>query len=151
MNDALFEDFKNFWYSEIEKKLFRCSKELGFYKKLKRVLATNKLNDSRDLILYSFYKKILDRAIDYENCLIHFDQPLLSSSVKRTYSTNLVLKDKRYFSHLMVYSILYRTMIYTESKMFDDAFAMMDKSIFGKRIIRSFFTEKMSILKVILK
>ena len=148
-NEVLFENYIKYWYDDIEKKLYRCAKELGFYKKLKKVLSINALNDSRDLILYSFYNKIVKKSVDYENCLIHFDDDFCSSSVKRVYSTNLVLSDKRYFSQIMVYSILKRVTTY--DKLMDDAFLMMDELIFGKRKVRSFIIEKMSILKVILK
>lgn len=138
MKEVSFEEFKAYWDSEVEKILLRCSKELGFYGRIKKILL--KGNDSKTAILHKVYLRQLDELKRYETFLIEYR----FKNEKRTYSSKLISSDKKYLSQIIVH-ILFHYM-----RMPSAVYDSFDEMFFEKEQIKSYIKEKISVLKLIL-
>ena len=137
-------EFKVFWDNEIMDKLLRCSKELGFYNKLKKVLSDgiSRFNENH---FHDIYLAVKTRLLDNEMSIVLFKK--LGYDVKRAYSTHYAVTNKRHLAQMMVLVILKQC--HMDSIRKEDAFKMMDKMIFEKHKVSSYVGEKLSFLRLI--
>ena len=133
-----FEDFLIFWNNEVEKKLFRHSKECGVFNKIKKAL--NPLNKPNwDDNLRKYYNQINDELLLNNDCVIDL-------SVGRKYCVKTASNSRRHFSQIMVFFVLQHSEISEDKKR--EVFIEMDKELFKKSKIRNFFLEKWYYIKL---
>ncbi len=155
-----FLEFEGFWKSNIERKLFRCAKDLGFLDRLKKELTGNSKMTSRDkfIKIYNILRKDLNShdnlVIDYVN-----DKRRMKPGLKFTAST--ALNDKRHFSQLVAFSILdkiftssYSLIEYDfsiSSELYSKATIMMTDEIYHGHKISSYIKEQFYLFKLFFK
>ena len=141
-------EFKKLWDSEIMAKLLRCSKDLGFYNKLRKALSdgTSRFNERHFFEIYNEVRKTLKED---ESSIITFKGCKYKFEINRTYTTDYALKSKRHMAQIVVLAILFQCDIPHFLK--QDSFVRMDKEIFKHHKISSYFGEKLSFLHLILK
>ena len=143
--DKNFKSFLEFWNSEVEKKLFRCSKEYGVFNLVKKAL-NPKSKPNWDDNLYTFYRKLHDELIVNRDSIIDFssgNEKLLN----RKFCVKTAIDDNRHLSELMVFYILQHAMI--DNTRFKQVFTAMDKELYKGRRVRNFCYEKWGFVKLI--
>ena len=109
------------WSSEIEKKLFRCSKELGVYSQIKKSLGKFDYCDSTlwkikkfDFLCCELWASLQTNR----GSIIAFE----NMGVKFTYPVPTALNDERHFCHLLVLHIIMKASLKHDvsQKLFQD-------------------------------
>jgi hypothetical protein len=133
-----FIKFEAFWNSEIEKKLFRCSKDLGFYVPLKKVLTSKNSPRYRRDRLFEIWEKHIAQLNQHKNYAVDFSEGGLLPN-KRSYSVTTALHDNRHLSQIIIFYLFQHCKLdYTK---FKTAFETMDKEIFKGHRFSSFMKE----------
>lgn len=141
-----FKRFLDFWNSEVEKKLFRCSKEYGAYNQLKKTLNPNSKSDW-DYHLYKIYNLLLKDLSSHLNCMIDFtadDRTFFI--INRKYCVRTALNSNRHLSQIVIFGILQKSQI--SEKKINQIFVEMDKELFKGHKLNAFLTEKWNLIKV---
>ena len=140
-----FIKFEKFWNSEIEKKLFRCSKDLGFYIPLKKTLTPAKCSSYRRIRLFEIWKKHVSELSQHKSYAVDFSESGLLLS-KRKYSVTTALHDDRHLSQIIIFYLFQHCKLnYTK---FKAAFEIMDEEIYKGHKFSSFMKEKWYYMKI---
>jgi hypothetical protein len=142
--DNGFKKFLDFWNSEVEKKLFRCSKEYGIFNLVKKTL-NPKSKSNWDDNLYAFYRNLQDELILNRDSIIDFSNGN-ENLIKRKYCVRTAQNDNRHLAQLVIFHILQRSMI--DSTKFKQVFLAMDKELYKGRRMRNFCYEKWGFVKL---
>ena len=138
-----FIEFEKFWRSKVEKKLFRCSKDLGFYAPLQKVLNPQKSYFGRTSGLYKIWEKHTLSLSGHLKSTLDFNEDLF---LFRKYPVITALKDNRHLSQVIIFSLLLRCDI--DNYKLRDAFYTMNKELFKGHKISSFVKEKWYYVKI---
>ena len=142
--DKKFNEFLKFWNSEVEKKLFRCSKEYGIYNAIKKTLNPKNKSDWDDY-LYGYYRRLIDELFLNINSIVDFTNGEYKL-IKRKYCVRTALGDKRHLSQLLIFSILQRSCV--DNDKFRNVFNEMDKELFRGHKLSAYATEKWNLIKL---
>lgn len=133
------------WNSEIEKKLFRCSKELGVYNQIKKSLGKFDYCDSTlwkikkfDFLcceLLASLQANIGLVIAFENMGVKFTYPVLTAT-----------KDERHFCHLLVLYVIMKASLKHDvsQKLFQD----VSKEIFKHHRLHAKYVRTKSFFKI---
>ncbi len=133
------------WNSEIEKKLFRCSKELGVYSQIKKSLGKFdycnstlwkiKKFDSLCCELWASLRINRGSIVAFENM-----------GVKFTYPVPTALNDERHFCHLLVLNIIMKASLKHDAsqKLFQD----VSKEIFKSHRLHTKYVRAKNFFKI---
>lgn len=97
------EKFIKYWNDEVAKKLFRCSKEYGFYNDLKKSLGTNSTN--RGILLLKWLDELLNTINERSKDIIEFSD-ILTEENEVKYPVYATLYSKVLLSHLFSFYVL---------------------------------------------
>lgn len=117
--------YKNLWDSEIEKKLFRCSKELGVYNVIKKTCSKPKLIKEIKQKTFAALKDNEDKVLSFTHMASNLSYPTLTA-----------IEDERHFCHLLGYEIIICSTYITKdtmNKLFND----FSKEVFKKHKIHN--------------
>lgn len=115
-----------FWNGEIEKKLIRCSKEFGFYPKLKKVLSPGTFRSGKTDVLNKIINDTIEELQHNRGDVLDFINVLGVDNVK--YPVYTALHSKIHFSHLISFALIQSCKL--EFSKTADAFAWVTKEIF---------------------
>lgn len=130
-----FLEFRTFWDNEINKKLFRYSKEFEFYEKLKKILGPKQKSN-----LLNIFTSVMRNLISNNAKVIEFTREHDFNNVSRKYSVCTAINDKRHFSQILVFQILRKCSL--QKEIFMEVFEKMDEEIFKGHRAQAFFREK---------
>lgn len=137
------EKFIQYWNGEMEKKLFRCSKEFGFYKNLKKTIGSN-----CGTFQAEFYKRSLAELVTEldrnKKDIVNFADIL--DEVNRQYPVHTALHSRIHLSHLFSFLILQKCKISHEKLV--DGFKWMTTEIFDDNKSASRLLEIKSYVKL---
>ena len=115
-----------FWNGEVEKKLIRCSKEFGFYPKLKKVLSPGTFRSGKTDVLNKIIDDTIKELSHNRGDVLDFINVLDVDNVK--YPVYTALHSKIHFSHLISFALIQSCKLeYSKTAV---AFAWVTKEIF---------------------
>lgn len=141
-----FINFKKFWDSEVEKKLFRCSKEYGIYNQIKKVLNPSHKRYRDDALKKIFNELVLD--LYFHPCGIIDFSSKNYKLINRKFTVSTAIYSKRHLSQLIVFKILEKT--YINDEKFLDVFRKMDRQLYKNHKLSTFIIEKWYFFKLFL-
>lgn len=136
--------FVDYWNSEVSKKLFRCSKEFGFYHVLKKVLKSD-YSYSRNEIIYKSLVHLLNDLYDNKKEIIDFSH-LLDKQNRLRYPVYTALTSKIHLSHLVTLCLLRKCNL--SHQLTVDAFEWMTVEIFKENRCKARWNEIRAYIKL---
>ena len=95
-----------YWDGEMQKKLFRCSKELGFYNKLKKTLSPRGYLFATSGGRLALLNKLLIDLNENKDGVLNFENLFEENGKGYTYPVHTALRSKVHLSHLYSLAIL---------------------------------------------
>ncbi len=122
------QEFLMYWDGEMQKKLFRCSKELGFYNKLKKALSPSGYLFATSGGRVGLLNKLLIDLNENKDGVLNFEGLFDDEGKDCTYPVHTALRSKIHLSHLYSLAILQKCGI-SHSEL-SNAFKWLSKEIF---------------------
>ena len=122
------QEFLMFWDGEMQKKLFRCAKELGFYNKLKKTLSPRGYLFATSGGRVALLNKLLIDLNENKDGVLNFENLFEEEGKDYTYPVHTALRSKIHLSHLYALTILQKCGLSHYELM--DAFKWVTKEIF---------------------
>ena len=122
------EKFMLYWDGEMQKKLFRCSKELGFYNKLKKALSPRGYLFASSGGKMELLTKLLNDLKSNNDGVLNFEGLFDDEGKDCIYPVHTALRSKIHLSHLYSLAILQKCGI-SHSEL-SNAFKWLSKEIF---------------------
>ena len=141
-----FIDFKKFWGSEAEKKLFRCSKEFGIYAQVKKIL-NPKNKKYREGEIKKIYEEVFGILFLHKYGVIDFsDYDNKRVLTNRKFTVSTAFHSKRHLSLLVIFRILEK--IHIDEIKFKKLFEKIDIELFKQHKLSTFFIENWYFIKL---
>ncbi len=129
--------FIEYWNGEVAKKLFRCSKEIGFYKELKKTLNTS-YSYKRDEFITKSLDELLIELNRNKRELVNFSE-ILTNENNIQYPVWTALYSKIHLSHLFTLLVLQKCKLSHQTVA--EAFNWMTNEIFKNKNVRILWAE----------
>ena len=129
--------FIEYWNGEVAKKLFRCSKEFGFYKELKKTLNTS-YSYKRDEFIVKTLDELLAELNRNKRELVNFSE-ILTKENNFQYPVCTALYSKLHLSHLFTLLVLQKCKISHQTVV--EAFNWMTNELFNGKNGRALWAE----------
>ena len=129
--------FIEYWNGEVAKKLFRCSKEFGFYKELKKTLNTS-YSYKRDEFIAKTLDELLAELNRNKRELVNFSE-ILTKENNFQYPVCTALYSKLHLSHLFTLLVLQKCKISHQTVV--EAFNWMTHELFNNKNGRALWAE----------
>ena len=143
------KELKQFWDGEIAKKLFRCSKEFGFYPKLKKILKS-KYSSENDAVFFQYADSALHDLRDNKLEVLSFARLIpdeyMQKGLRITYPVYTAFISKRHLCHIIALSVLNNCKISHEIRI--SAFIWLTREIFEGHNIKANLKEKIGYIKL---
>jgi hypothetical protein len=134
---------------EMQKKLFRCSKELGFYNKLRKTLKHKGYLFAISGGKTDLFNKLIADLKENEDGVLDFEKLFGGVGKDYSYPVHTALRSKIHLSHLYSLAILQKCGLSHQELI--DAFKLVTKEIFKKHKRYARFKEIIGYLRIFMR
>jgi hypothetical protein len=138
------EKFLKYWEGNISKKLFRCSKEYGFYPILKKVMGRSDTNKRINFLTHTLNALLVELNRDKKGVVTFSDLDRREKKLK--YPVYTALHSKLHLSHLFALCVLQNCNISHQA--LSDSFQWLTDEIIEKNKNKAAFIEVTSYIKL---